>query len=339
MKKIPISVKGRYSVTTRNMETNELVKEKCVEVDNVVTLEGKHWIIFNNDNAFDYSMTGRRGSANPSIQFGTGSSAITGTDTALSGTVITKGSSYVPTVAERANGTLTLHTKMRAVFAPGEATGTFGQVGIFRSALLAGQQIKDDLGNPVTLTFLATEEVTVEYSLYHSWPCDPTVTSIDNQLIVNSVQVDVGGQLHTCNILGFATLLSGSNTRALDNDSTSMFPPWNRYTYNNNMRGYKISHSDQVDSGFSLSTVYMNTGTGLETITKGAVYRQRGFLNLDYSIYQNRYIKYIYFGGDSYDGVNYGSSQAIGTLHFDLPIFKGQGDELNIEFFIEYEIT
>lgn len=340
MNKVSLKVRGKYAITVRDIRTQELVKEKCLEVSNTVTYEGRHWLISNSGTNYNYYMTGKRYSMNPSIQFGTGTSAITESDTTLGGTVITKGTGYIPTVATRATDLLTLETKVRAVFSPGQATGTFGQVGLFYNNLLAGQQIKDEQGNPVTVTFLETEEVTVEYSLFHTWPCAANLNGIGDQPVVATSPVTVNGQSHTIKHRGFGVLLQSTNTLALDDSTTMVYPPWNKYDYNSNMMGYVVWLSDTIDGSYTSSAV---DGTircsPLETITKGVTYRQRGFVDIPYTAFQNKYLKYMMFAGSRGTTTGFPSVRSGGYVEFDPPIFKGQGDEMSIEHYIEYEIS
>lgn len=83
-------------------------------------------------------------------------------------------------------------------FEPGQATGTFTEVGVGWSTntnLLSKSLIKDSNGTAISLTIAADEYLDIHYSFYWYFPDNP-ITSVLN---INSVDTDLTVKLYNCN--------------------------------------------------------------------------------------------------------------------------------------------
>jgi len=163
-KSIKLGSKGHYNLTVLNSEGSR-VEEKCTgEISNVITNTGAF-------NSFFGGQMFNRGVA----VLGTGSVEITETDTGL--TNQDGGASANSDLPSRSgnevdnlDGTATLTITREMTFTLGSKVGTFSEVGISVSGFIAGQLIKDEFGDPTTITILSDEQLIVTYTLEWTYP-------------------------------------------------------------------------------------------------------------------------------------------------------------------------
>ena len=176
-----LGVSGSYSLRVFDCYGQE-VKEKYIPfVQNTVTNEGLSSFVFNTNNYF-FQQT--------EIAVGTGTNTISKTSTGLGNQIaVTSTTTNIENenlLNHTDNGDGTVTTK--AVFSLSFDIGTFGgdtisEVGLnngesFQSGFFAGQLIKDQNGNPTTITILSTEELIVEYVIeVTSWFTAQSVAS------------------------------------------------------------------------------------------------------------------------------------------------------------------
>jgi|SRR5690554_13490 len=157
---IDLKTKGRFSLSVMDKFGNELKEKRIEDCSNVVTYEGAYKIFFGGGTFSDYHAV-----------IGTGVSEITRTSQGL-GNQVHK-SSQTATASRAGNeidngdGTSTL-TLTRTISFPLSGTiGTFSEVGVvhFDNTFIAGQLIKDEFGDPTTITIQDEEQLNVTYTL------------------------------------------------------------------------------------------------------------------------------------------------------------------------------
>lgn len=162
MKKIKLEAKGRYSLTVLDSEKNVVKDKQLNNIENVVTYVGAFSFFFG-DPFRDLRAA-----------VGTGNVERVRSDTSLGaedpGRSASSGS--VPRLGnevDNLDGTSTLSLTRTFEFSLGEKVGTFSEIGLFSSPsssdLIAGQLIKDELGNPTTITLLSDEQLIVTYTI------------------------------------------------------------------------------------------------------------------------------------------------------------------------------
>lgn len=165
-KTIPIetSSKGHFSISKKNSSGKVL---ETYRTDNVVTYEG----------AF-YSLTDARLTLPLYAAVGTGSTEITRSSTSLGnqsgGRSGGEGASRSGNEVDNLDGTSTLTLTRELSFGLGSKVGTFSEVGLYSDdrggVLVAGQLIKDEFGDPTTITVLSDEQLSVVYTLEWTVP-------------------------------------------------------------------------------------------------------------------------------------------------------------------------
>ena len=84
--------------------------------------------------------------------------------------------------ADNADGTSTLTLTRKLSFTLGSKVGTFSEVGLYTGSsagtFIAGQLIKDEFGNPTTVTVLSDEQLVVTYTLEWTVPNGEGTTPI-----------------------------------------------------------------------------------------------------------------------------------------------------------------
>ena len=168
-----LGVKGGYSLRVFKDDGRE-VKDKYIPfVQNIVTDLGLEEEILSNTQFNEKS----------EVAVGTGTSAITQASTSLiSELKRTSGLEMQPSqenngfvsFTDNGDGTITIRGVRNGSFNIGDFNGdSISEVGIiksFTSGLLAGQLIKDQNGNPTTITILSDEQLVIEYVIEHtSW--------------------------------------------------------------------------------------------------------------------------------------------------------------------------
>lgn len=161
-KTVKIESEGSYSIRVYKKDGTPVPEKTLENIGNTVTYAGAYDALFNS--GIFASLT---------IAVGTGTTERTRSDTSLGNETHTGGSADAPVtgIATNGDGTAT-HTFTRSLsFALGAVVGTFSEVGLKRgSTLIAGQLIKDEFGNPTTVTVLADEQLKVEYTLAFTFP-------------------------------------------------------------------------------------------------------------------------------------------------------------------------
>lgn len=348
-----IGIKGAYSISTLNKTNNKVVTDKCFSVENTVTADGADYVISRSHIGPDGRIYDN---GHLRIAFGTGTAAVAKSDIVLGGTVITSGeTSLIRTVGTKdivTAMTTTIEIKRRATFAPGTATGTFGQVGLYggTTVLYAGQQIKDGNGNPVTVTFLDNEEVTVDYSLFVTLPCKDPVNygPLDGPIVATATKT-IAGTPTTVKFRGMAefsyksfSLAPGESAHNSNSSYVYGQTPTYSYTPNSGFHRIWMYHSDTIDGVYTLTSVSdsSNAKPILETIIKGESYKLRmsGPVTIPYTTLQNKFIK---AAGALGSGVNEGNRKGnnMGIMEFDPPFFKGKGDEFTLDYYFTILVT
>lgn len=176
MKKTDIQFgsKGYYSLIVKDSEGN-LVEDKCTKtpVDNVVTYAGAY-------NALTKHTSNSRSNlfATYYAQMGTGTTEITRDATGLGSPSGPRSAGVASTRAgnevDNLDGTSTLTLTRRLHFAVDAVVGTFSEVGVYDESsggtLVAGQLLKDEFGNPTTVTIVSGEQLVVEYTIEWTIP-------------------------------------------------------------------------------------------------------------------------------------------------------------------------
>lgn len=170
-KPISVSSRGYYTVTVLNKDSKR-VENKCSKVttQNVVTDNGAYYQLFSSHLFY-----------NLYAAVGTGTTERTKTSSALGNDVAGRsagvGASRAGTEIDNLDGTSTLTITREFTFPLGSKVGTFSEVGLYSEAsggiFVAGQLIKDEFGNPTTITLLADEQLIVAYTLEWTVPNKP----------------------------------------------------------------------------------------------------------------------------------------------------------------------
>lgn len=342
--KVPFTTKGKYSVVTKNGITGETVKDKCFSVNNTVTLSGKDWFFRLN------SLQGNGTYGALQVGFGSGVSEVIESDTNLGGTTVIKGAASVPVapeVVDAQNNLAKVTFKRTAVFSPGEAVGTFGQVGLFSSGstLVAGQVLRDLQGQPTTVTFLAIEEVTVTYEVEVTLAYAPGVVDSSSMVESPAQAVTVLGNPHNITMLGIPFFVG----TGIGSISVLADPAQGVSTILNaiNNRGQKVfmkvapsASAPEGDWSFveQFTDYYPIT---VEVLELGRRYKVSTSHTIPYTNIQDVYIKEVLGLGEANYPGNIGVTcyNSVGGFKIDPPIFKAAGYELKVDFNIIYELV
>lgn len=159
---INLGAKGYYSLSVYKEDGTEVADKRIEASPNVVTYAGAYDIFFSNG-IFGYYYA----------DIGTGTTELTRSSSGLGNRfnatstqeVASRGGNEV----DNGDGTSTITTTRTMSFGVGETVGTFSEVGLSKqnngSGFIAGQLIKDELGNPTTITVLSDEQLRVTYTL------------------------------------------------------------------------------------------------------------------------------------------------------------------------------
>jgi len=179
MTNIEIKSKGYYSIKVLDKFGNP-VEGKCIEdVSNAVTYNGAVYSLFPVGNNISYIFNQLY------CNVGTGVSEITRSSTSLGAEVGSRSSGvYIirdPSIeTDNLDGTSTITATREFAFPLGSKVGTFSEVGVYSASsggtFIAGQLIKDELGNPTTVTVLSDEQLVVTYTI--EWVVPNTSTLI-----------------------------------------------------------------------------------------------------------------------------------------------------------------
>lgn len=344
--KIPVAIEGQYSIKTRNSVTGKVVTEKSFDCTNVVTNYGRHYYLRNTTYWKPNGWLGIR----TAIGFSTGTSAVLATDTALSGTVIKKQDSprSVAPIIDSVNRLCTTTVKTVAVFSPGELVGTFGQVGLFddnpsNMNPYAGQQIKDGAGNPTTITFLAIEEVTVEYVIKVSFSyAKANATAADMALVGTTTVTGVDGTIHTVNMYGMPWWFGGNNPADSSQSEPTIFT---QDAYYNTAYKATALIADTADAATwtknELGLGQINT-VSISNLLTGYTYKvSRNNNVIPYTVWGGKYIKYLRIGDMFYEFDYHALRRGnyVIDLEFNPPLLKPAGYELVMDVSMTYEFV
>jgi len=164
---IKMSVKGRYGISVLD-KNKKVKKEKSVNnVFNVVTYEGAY-----------YSLIGSGLFESHYAAVGTGTTELSRSSPNLtsevSGRTAYQDASRGGNEVDNLDGTSTVTLSRTFPFSLGSKVGTFSEVGLYTLAsngtFIAGQLIKDEFGNPTTVTVLSDEQLVITYILEWTLP-------------------------------------------------------------------------------------------------------------------------------------------------------------------------
>jgi len=159
---VKTSIKGKYSLNVYKSSGEEVLEKRIPLVNNVVTYSGAYKYLIQEDPfTFAYGVVGTG-----TTEIGRGNYAL-GTQIAQS-SVIAYGSR--DNEIDNGDGTSTFTTTREITFGVGDVVGTISEVGILNGNLIAGQLIKDEFGNPTTLTILSDEQLILTYILETTVP-------------------------------------------------------------------------------------------------------------------------------------------------------------------------
>lgn len=164
--KINLPSKGYYSLSVKDKDGN-IVEDKCINnVNNVITYAGAFRALFDQELTTSYY-----------CKVGTGTTEITRSDTSLGSALAPESSNSSSGRAgkevDNLDGTSTLTLTRTMTFSLGAISTTISEVGVFSNSgdtFIAGQLIKDELGDPTTVTILSDEQLTVTYTLEWTVP-------------------------------------------------------------------------------------------------------------------------------------------------------------------------
>lgn len=162
-KTLDMRSKGYYSLTVLDENGNEKPEKSVSCVNNVITFAG----------AFASLMTTIGPFNSLYAAIGTGSTEILRSAANLGaedpGRTSGVGSTRAGNETDNLDGTSTVSLTRTFSFGLGTKVGTFSEVGLFSSSsggvFVAGQLIKDEFGNPTTITLLASEQLVITYTL------------------------------------------------------------------------------------------------------------------------------------------------------------------------------
>lgn len=165
-KSINLGSKGYYSLSVLDKDGNIKEDKSIGTVDNVITYAGAYASLISSNGTsplFSYLYaavgTGTVERSRDSIGLGAESGGrSSGASSSRSGNEV-----------DNLDGTSTLTLTRTLAFSLGQLVGTFSEVGLYNAStggtFIAGQLIKDELGNPTTITLLADEQLIVTYTL------------------------------------------------------------------------------------------------------------------------------------------------------------------------------
>ena len=163
--KVNLKSKGYYSLSVYKADGTEVLEKKIDNTPNVVTYNGAFALFFTAQDLIG-SMT---------TVVGTGTTEIVRSATSL-GSQLAESSAASSTnrsiEVDNGDGTSTITATRTNAFSLGQVVGTISEVGLenLSSVFIAGQLIKDEFGNPTTVTILSDEQLIVSYTLEVIFP-------------------------------------------------------------------------------------------------------------------------------------------------------------------------
>lgn len=198
MKEIKLGAKGYYTVYRKDAEGS--IRWKSAKVGNIITNNGINNIYF--PTTFNRLVTPF------AMRVGTGTNEILENSTGLGSPIFSAvGNAAVSSnIVDNLDGTSTLTSVRRASWPLGTTAGTISEVGIVAgtssgqdNSLYAGQLIKDEFGDPTTVTILSDEQLVVEYTLEFTYPNTSTVFAVES-INIKGVPTDVTKSVRSYNI-------------------------------------------------------------------------------------------------------------------------------------------
>lgn len=283
---VKLGSKGYYSLSVYKADGTEVEEKRVDACNNVVTYGGAYSIFF-----------GTAMFSNYYANIGTGASEITRSSTGLgnrfNATSSGSSASRAGNEVDNGDGTSTLTFVRTMSFSLGSTTGTFSEVGISTSSngsgFIAGQLIKDALGNPTTITVLSDEQLRVTYTLELTIPNGGL--AVQPSIGTGTVTTPEGSSTYTIYTQPFFSVYTVG-----DSFATIRLSSARSVTSFNNSAGTTITSTST--GGISLS----HDGTGTVTVTTGNN-------TLAPSSFSSTDIAYIGAGGGS------NSSAAVNNLN------------------------
>jgi len=166
---IGISAKGRFGISVLD-KNGKIKKEKSISnTSNVVTYSGAYQALINSTSSLFGIYTASMGTGTVEI-----TRSATGLGSRASGSTGQTSASRVGNEVDNLDGTSTLTLSRTLSFSLGSQVGTFSEVGVYTpfdgEVFIAGQLIKDEFGNPTTITVLSDEQLVVTYILEWTVP-------------------------------------------------------------------------------------------------------------------------------------------------------------------------
>ena len=313
-----LGVKGSYSLRVFKEDGAE-VKDKYIPfVQNTVTDIGLESYFLSRSGLF---------SSDTQVVVGTGTSGIQSTSTSLGNVFATTASSIsgiiLPRVhTDNGDGTVTSKLDISLGFDIGVFNGDLiSEVGIkndFGSGnLYAGQLIKDQNGNPTTITILSDEQLVVEYTI--------EVTFWHTRQEVAIMNVTINGVSTTARLkvnpyLRRSNLSNGSDDTIFSEFVTDEFAVY--------------------DSTGSLIKGFRGVGTDIVHSVSGNI----GTLSFNHTFspsdFNSTDLKYIGFGQDSGSVTDpFADREIIIILEFDTPVEKTSSQAMTIDFSVDVTAT
>lgn len=332
-------VSGRFSITVKDKEGN-LVKDKCFKETKNIVVDGALSTIFTTPDgnppiyAFDHSWT---------CVAGTGTSAITASSTGLTTPIASSaqasGSSANDiglSVVDNGDDTDTWTRGFTYEFAIGAFSGeTLGEVGIYSNygfgseLFIAGQQIKDGMGDPTTITVLSDEQLTVEYAIDFVTPnviTQAATGTFDNKGTPVGYSIDV----YPFRIESIASGYTGDF--ALSRNIRSLA---GRIDFSNG-DFWAPGSATYKDSSYSV----IGTTTPTSSVIDNGI---SGTISAAPADFSSSDIKVIHIGrsgsgllDDPYSGLG---QDVILRIVFDSPVEKTSSDSLTLDFDLTYTLT
>lgn len=258
-KPVKLGSRGYFSLAKYDAEGNPRT-EGCPKnaTDNVVTYEGASYSLVadNNVSRIFERLYGA---------IGTGVSEIVRTDTSLgnqsSGRTARSGApSRAGNEVDNLDGTSTVTCTRTMPFSLGEKVGTFSEVGMYTSSsggtFIAGQLIKDEFGDPTTVTVLADEQLVITYTI--EWVVPNTSKLVGTGTVTdansNNYNYEVWAQPYFCEYTGTSKSCRLNEYSSCDNflfraaDGTTVL-------------------GSSIDTGDGYKNRYTHNGSGLVTST------------------------------------------------------------------------
>lgn len=247
--KLNTKTTGRFSIAVLDSEGNPVEGKQIAETNNAVTYKGAAdlFTATANNDLSDYLY----------VKVGTGNTEITRSSPDL-GSPLAAQSAAARTnrntwgEVDNGDGTVTYTLTSVRAFSTGAVTGTISEVGLYsqtNTLFIAGQLIKDEFGDPTTVTLLADEQLVVTYILEITAPISGT--------LIDSGTVDADGVTTTWELFAQPFLktwqLNGSTDGTIRYNST----PSNAIAMTSN----------GITNLANVSTTYTATHNGTGTVT------------------------------------------------------------------------